>query len=109
MQIDMGTAVIILAVLIFYLRLIIIQRERARRLRQVRNPGKKTRDKQQSILTNYSILNQDLHGRVIAGSGILAILAGVLLNLKVIQWNPVQTYWWVPVAAGIVAFSWGFK
>ena len=111
MQIDTGTAIIILAVLIFYLRLIIIQRERAKRLTHQSFPGKKknARDKQLSFLTSYSILSQNQPDRVIAGLGIFAILAGVLLNLRVIPWIPVQNYWWVPVAAGIVAFSWAFK
>jgi len=56
MHSDTGLVVVIVAGLIFYLRLIIIQ--------------------QQRMLIPFSLA---------------------------------QSYWWIPLAIGIIAFSWGFK
>jgi hypothetical protein len=111
MKIDPGLVVIIVAVLAFYLRLIILQRERAKRAAFQPKPAgkKKGRPPQKMPAPQYSIISKDKRDWIIAGSGILLIFIGVLLNLKVIPIPLAQTYWWLPVAIGIVAFSWGFK
>jgi hypothetical protein len=112
MQIDIGTIVLLLAALIFYLRLIIIQRQRAKNLRRrpPGNPPKKTRaEKSGQALENYSIVSRSPRRWLVAGAGVVAILAGVLLYLDVLPFRAVQAYWWLPVAAGIIAFSWGFE
>jgi len=110
MNIDTGLAVVIVAVLVFYLRLIILQRERAKRLAQTpKTTAKGGKNQPRTSATMYSILSQSLRDRVIAGVGLLAILAGVLLNGKIIPISAVQPYWWIPTAIGIIAFSWAFK
>lgn len=114
MNIDTGLAVVIVAVLVFYLRLIILQRERAKRLVQAPPPVKKQFKKQKlpaqaDLKQRYSILSPRRADLVIAGLGILFILAGILLNLSVLPIPSLQPYWWLPTAAGIVAFSWAFK
>ena len=113
MNIDPGLAVIIVAVLIFYLRLIIIQRERIRRARlqnitAAKNARKKNKNAQPPAV-RYAILSQNKADWIIAGSGALLIVLGILLNLKVLPLAWAQSFWWLPVALGIVAFSWGFK
>ena len=45
----------------------------------------------------------------VAGAGLLGVAVGVLLNLRLIPWPVGQAYWWLPVALGIVAFSWAFR
>ena len=120
MNIDTGLAIVILAVLVFYLRLIIIQRERAKRLRTSSQPSgvnqKKGRKKttpvtpdKKTAVPNYSILSEKKLDRVIGIIGAVFILAGVGLNLGIIPPQAIQQYWWVPTALGIVAFSWAFK
>ena len=115
MQIDPGLVVLIVAVLAFYLRLIILQRERTKRaVYQPKPAGKKqgkrpAKPAQEMPAPQYSIISKDKRDWIIAGSGILLIFIGVLLNLKVIPLPLAQNYWWLPVAIGIVAFSWGFK
>jgi hypothetical protein len=114
MPIDTGTVVIVAAVLLFYLRLILIQRERLRRLRTMpksHGPGKKMKGKarQQEAYSRFSILSTRRQDWLIAGAGVLAVLAGVLLYLKLIPWPAAQAAWWLPVAVGIVAFSWAFR
>ena len=111
MNIDTGMAVVIVAVLIFYLRLIIIQRERVKRVSQTPAKAGKKKNKDQSLGagTRYSILSQSSRDRVVAGIGVFAILVGILLNMKIIPLPAVQPYWWIPTALGVVAFSWAFK
>jgi hypothetical protein len=113
MNIDTGLAAVIIAVLIFYLRLIVLQREQAKRARlAVLKTPKKTRKAggvpprpPQSL----SILSKNRVDLAIAGAGLLAILVGVLANAGTIGLPGLQTYWWLPTALGIVAFSWAFK
>jgi hypothetical protein len=115
MNLDTGRAVVILAVLVFYLRLIILQRERVKRLRaeeaaQVKAKNKRKPGKQPIAQPpRYSILSPNRRDLIVAGVGLFAIVLGVLLYLKVIPGEALQTYWWIPTALGIVAFSWGFR
>jgi len=111
MNIDTGLVVVIAAVLIFYLRLIIIQRQRAKRMSRVPKPSgkKKGAGFSPEPQVRYSILSQNKRDWVIAGAGAIAILLGILLNAGLIPVPAMQPYWWVPTAIGIVAFSWGFK
>jgi len=113
MNIDTGLAIVIVAVLVFYLRLIIVQRERAKRLKQAPViTGKKKykgSDQPQEPLPRYSILSQNRRDWVIAGMGVVAILVGILLNAGLLAMAAAQPYWWIPTAIGIVAFSWAFK
>jgi hypothetical protein len=111
MKIDPGMAVIIVAVLAFYLRLILLQRQRARQAAYQPKPAGKKKGKPQkkTPAPDYSIISKNKRDWIIAGAGILLIFIGVLLNLRVIPIPLAQNYWWLPVAIGIVAFSWGFK
>jgi len=113
MKIDIGLAVVIAAVLIFYLRLIILQRERAKQL--TRRAGTRPKSKaqgnkgQEEAPPRYSILSQNPRDLAISVAGLLAIGVGILLNTKVLPIPAAQPYWWIPTAAGILAFSWAFK
>jgi divalent metal cation (Fe/Co/Zn/Cd) transporter len=113
MNMDTGLAAVIIAVLIFYLRLIVLQREQAKRARLAAlKPSRKTRKtgaSQPQPAQNFSILSKNRVDLAIAGAGLLAILIGVLANAQVIRLPALQTYWWLPTALGIVAFSWAFK
>jgi len=113
MNIDTGMAIVIVAVLVFYLRLIVIQRERAKRIARApaSSGGKKIKGKQTAAgpTPGYSVLSPYPRDRLIAGVGALAILAGILLNIQIIPLAAAQPYWWIPTALGVVAFSWAFK
>jgi len=117
MNIEPGLVVVIAATLLFYLRLILLQRGRVKRAAQMAQsqskpvgPGskKKKRPVSMNATTWYSITSPKRLDWVIAGLGIVAILAGVLLNRGVF-YPTLQPYWWLPTAAGILAFSWAFK
>jgi len=113
MRIDIGLIVVIVAVLIFYLRLIVLQRERAKQLsRQAGSRAMvKARGKNQQKETpaRYSILSQNPRDLAIGAAGLLAVVVGILLNTQILPIPAAQPYWWIPTAAGIVAFSWAFK
>jgi hypothetical protein len=113
MNIDPGLAVVILAVLIFYLRLIIIQRERVKRISQTPVATGKTKKKAKAPPSapapRYSILSENRRDRAIGLAGVVAILLGVVLNAQLIPWLASEPYWWILTAIGIIAFSWAFK
>lgn len=119
MQLDTGTTVILIAALIFYLRLIIIQRQRAKRYPQRsqaaqkkhkrKGSTKKAAAPEPSFMEKYSILSTNRNDWIIAGAGVLAIVLGVLLYAGAFGQGGVQAYWWAPTALGIIAFSWGFR
>src|SRR5574341_26920 len=113
MNIDPGLAVVILAVLIFYLRLIIIQRQRLKQISQAPVATGKTQKKAKNplpkSLPRYSILSQSRGDQAIGLAGMVLILLGVVLNAKLITWLASDPYWWILTAIGIIAFSWAFK
>jgi hypothetical protein len=123
MQIDTGLVIVVFAVLIFYLRLIVLQRERARQVRrQLRTPGTKqgkgaraqslparSGPVQSARVSQFSILSRDRRDWIIAGIGIMLIVIGILMARGIMPYSWSQPNWWLPVAVGILAFSWGFK
>lgn len=130
MKNEIGLIVVVVAMLFFYLRLIILQRQRAKQQRlEKQQPMEKQQrlNKRQRIEKRraeastakkkapsqpagaYSLLSQDRRDWLIAGVGLVLMVAGVLLNAGWISWTAVQPYWWAPTALGIVAFSWAFR
>jgi hypothetical protein len=108
MQIEFGTIIILIAVLIFYLRLNRIQRERVKRLqRQPAGSAKKNRSI--AAIEDYSIMSRNRRNWIIAGAGVLSILFGVIMYLGWLPFERAQDFGWLPVALGIIAFSWGFE
>ncbi|OGO35810.1 MAG: hypothetical protein A2W35_20905 [Chloroflexi bacterium RBG_16_57_11] len=110
MNIDPGLVIVIVAVLIFYLRLIVLQRQRAKQLAPKPAASKK-KVKGHPITPGapYTIITQNRRDRVIGIVGAVAILVGIFLNLGLLPFPLAQTYWWLPTALGIVAFSWLFS
>ncbi len=122
---DPGLVVVIVAVLIFYLRLIGLQRERVRRLahrsapsskrsrRGSPPPAKATAVKDSSAggdaHLRYSLLTRKRSSLLIAAAGVALIVLGLLLNLAWLPLAASQPYWWIPTALGIVMFSWAFQ
>jgi hypothetical protein len=113
MNIDFGLAVVLAASLIFYLRLIILQRERVKRNRQELEAAARKSKQRKGVppgpRPSYSILSKNRVDLAIAGVGVLAIIFGAMLNANMIQYASLRSYWWLPMALGILAFSWAFK
>ncbi len=126
MTFDPGLVVVVGAVLIFYLRLIGLQRERTKRVQQApgkgkargrapggapgagRNAGQKNAAPG-AALAQYSILSPRRSDRIIGAVGALLIGLGLLLYAGALPLAVLQPYWWLPTALGVVAFSWLFK
>jgi hypothetical protein len=110
MNIDPGLVIVIVAVLIFYLRLIVLQRQRAKQIapKPAAAGKKKGKSQPQAPPVRYSIITQNRRGRVIGVAGAIAILVGILLNTGLLPFPLGQIYWWVPTSLGIVLFSWLF-
>ncbi len=129
MKFDIGMLALIAAVLIFYLRLIVIQRERTKRLRrlaaaqQLKEPRKppkkgaapskasekKNTPPSSAAAERYSIFSTRRGDWIIAGVGIVLIAFALLLYSGALRLPGVQPYAWIPTALGIVMFSWAFQ
>ncbi|MCI0520671.1 MAG: hypothetical protein L0Z70_10520 [Chloroflexi bacterium] len=117
MKIDFGMVVVIVAVLIFYLRLIILQRERAKRAQRAAPPPavegmskfKAKRMQNAAPQSDYSILSSRPLDRAIAVGGMIAIALGALFYAGLFDSPALQSFWWLPAALGIIAFSWAFR
>ena len=109
MNIDPGLVIVIVAVLIFYLRMIVLQRQRAKQIApKPPASGKKKGRSQPEAPPRYSIITQNRRDRLIGAAGAVAILVGILLYAGLLPFSLAQTYWWLPTALGIIAFSWLF-
>jgi hypothetical protein len=111
MNIDPGLVIVIASVLIFYLRLIVLQRQRAKQLAPKPEASSKKKGKglPESPPVHYSIISQSRRDQAIGVAGAVAILVGILLYGNLLPFPLGQTYWWVPIALGIIAFSWLFS
>jgi hypothetical protein len=111
MQIDTGTGLVVVAALIFYLRLIIIQRQKVKQpaIQPQGKKGSRKKGPPADELRRYSILSRNPRDWIIAGAGFVAVLAGVLLKAGGLPLPAVAAYWWAPTALGIIACSWGFR
>lgn len=111
MNLEPGLVIVIGAALFFYLRLIMIQQQRVKNLAKPVEPKGKKKGKtpEPAFRQRYSILSRRRSDQIIAGIGLLAIVAGALLSSRAFPIPAAQPYWWIPTAAGIIAFSWAFK
>lgn len=106
---DIGTIIVIIAVLLFYLRLIILQRQTAKRLNPV--PVKDQKKKQSKSIENKPssvwILSRNRRDWIFAVIGLGMILFGLLTRAGVIPIAQ-EPIWWIVTAVGLVPFSLGF-
>lgn len=113
MQIDYRIVVVVGAVLFFYLRLIGLQRERAKRLAQPVPGGKQAKargkQRQEQIQKRYSLVSENPRDRVIGWIGAALVGLGVVMSSGLLPFPEIQSWWWLPTATGIVMFSWLFK
>ena len=106
-----GLIVVIGAVLIFYLRLITMQRRRAKVTQQLHSLESRQKRKSGGTTTKVrpSVLSTNPRDLWIAGIGMLLIIFGALLYAGSLPFSGILAFWWIPISTGIVAFSWGFK
>ncbi len=111
---DTGTVIVIAAVLLFYLRLIVIQRQHAKQLALQRAAAFNNKKKKGSrpapavAPVSLGILSSNQRDRAAGVAGLVLILLGVLLRAGVILY-PLNASWWIPVVIGLIPFSLAFR
>lgn len=101
MPLEIGTIVAVAAALLFYLRLILLQRQRTKQLAEDHSKGNKKTNRVNPNANWVVIKNWYL-----VGLGIALILAGALLS-AVPAAAAYRAYWWIPVTAGILLMTLG--
>lgn len=99
MRFDTGTIIAISAALLFYLRMIILQRQRAKTSSQKNAKKPKYPAQPQSMVV--------IRNRYLVGLGVLLVAIGAVLSAAPSFDSSIQAWWWVPVTAGILLMSLG--
>ena len=114
MQFDAGTIVVIVVVLLFYLRLILLQWGKSKRLRDLETIQPKSKaSKPKSTATSESLRRpttadvmrfrfKNVYLTILA---ILLMVAGVVLNVSPGFMASARGLWWIPMALGIALFG----
>jgi hypothetical protein len=101
MPFDTGTIIAIAAALIFYLRLIILQRHR---VKQNHNAPQKSGKRGYTPQPGFKIISWYL-----VGAGVVLILVGALLAATPIFGPTASDLWWLILTAGIVLLGFSIR
>lgn len=102
MKLDTGMIIVIGMVLLFYLRLIIIQWGKADRYNRAKNDGKK------SAHQNYASLKFNFNWLLIGIGAALIILAAIMKATGIFGlW--LEQNWWIFASTGIFVFGMGIR
>jgi hypothetical protein len=110
MRFDAGTIVVIVAVLLFYLRLIVLQWGKSRRLRdlatiQPKNKANKARSGASSASlrrpTTADVMRFRFKNVYLTVFAILLMLVAVFFNVTPIFLESIRQLWWIPMTLGI--------
>ncbi len=110
MRFDAGTIVVIVAVLLFYLRLIVLQWGKSKRLRDLETIRPKAeKGKARATAsgaasrrpTTTDVMRFRVRNVYLTIVAILLMLIGVLLNINLPLTVSIQQYWWIPMTLGI--------
>lgn len=110
MPFNYGTIIALAAAVFFYLRLIILQRQKVKQLparqpssQKAKKSGKGQVQKAQTIpqlqFTSYYLL----------GAGILLIIFGAVLSGSSLFPANNREFWWIPVTLGILCMTFSIK
>lgn len=108
MKFDTGTIVTIVVVMIFYLRLIILQRQKVKVARyqySAADKAKKKKNDDEPLKVQWSALGVRVRNWWIAGSGIVLIIFGAVVVGTQFLGSSLSSAWWVPVNVGILLFA----
>ena len=114
MQFTFGMVVVIVAVLLFYLRLIILQWGKSRRLRDLATIQPKAKAKNSKASgpnsasrrpTSAEVMRFRFKNVYLTLLAILLMSAGVLMNVNTAFLDSVRQLWWVPMTLGIALFG----
>jgi hypothetical protein len=110
MKYTYGTIIAVAAALFFYLRLIILQRQKVKQLSRVSSSERKKKRSRSSndkngigITSGFPKL--EITSPYLLGLGILLILSGAALSALPWFISQVRDLWWIPVTLGILLMS----
>ncbi len=115
MKFDAGTIVAVAAALIFYLRLIIVQRQKVKRSKLVKSQAmsEKGKAKKRAQTAANRPIQQQLGFEIVSwylvGAAILLVVFGALISA--VSWfGPgVRALWWVPLTVGIILLGFSVR
>jgi ABC-type Fe3+ transport system permease subunit len=111
MRYDIGTIIVIVAVLLFYLRLIIIQRQRIKKARYQYSEVSKQLAKKKSTgetkpTVQYAKLGVQIRNWLLFSTGLAVMLFGAVVKFKQFTIGTFD-FWWIPVLLGIILMALG--
>jgi hypothetical protein len=110
MKYDVGTIVTVVCVLLFYLRLIVIQRHRVKTARyqyaevEKKNAKKKGKANQKPEL-NYARLGIHIRNWWLVALALTLITFGAVVTATQILGPTLSNLWWIPVNVGVGIFA----
>ncbi len=108
MKFDVGTIVTIVAVTLFYLRLIILQRQKVKTAKMqyaAVDKARKKKGEQQPPEVRWSAMGVRVVNWWFGGVGLLLIAFGAAIAGAQFLSPSLNSAWWVPVTVGILLFS----
>jgi len=113
MRIDYGTIIAIVVVLLFYFRLIVLQRQRTKRYKLLQEQSQKQKGNKQLQNAARAPLDQQMGFRIFSWplliAGIVLLLVGA--GIAAFSWVPVniRSFWWVGVVAGVFTLNFSIR
>jgi hypothetical protein len=113
MRIDYGTIIAIVAVLIFYFRLIVLQRQRTKRYKLIQEQSQKQKGNKALQTAAKAPINQQMGFRIFSWplliAGIVVLLIGA--GITAFHWVPVniRSFWWVGIVAGVFLLNFSIR
>jgi hypothetical protein len=118
MRFDAGTIVVIVAVLLFYLRLIVLQWGKSKRLRDLATIQPKARANKAKAggtgtssrrPTSADVMRFRFKNVYLVVLAILLMVAGVVMNFNFVLLLDFRQFWWIPMTLGIVLFGYEIR
>jgi hypothetical protein len=103
MQMDFGTIIAVAAALIFYLRLIILQRHKAKQARSnLQSPSSKSERNHMGQRGSIPQAGLQIVSWYLIGMGVALILLGAMMTAFPIFGQPGRDLWWLVLTVGIL-------
>lgn len=114
MKLDTGTVITIAAVLLFYLRLIVIQRARIKKAKYqyasvVAKNSKKKKNNQVDPEVKYARLGIQIKNWWMVAGALVLITFGAVVTATQFLGPALSAFWWTPTVLGIGIFALAVK
>jgi ABC-type Fe3+ transport system permease subunit len=114
MNFDTGTIITIVCVLLFYLRLTIIQRQRVKKAQYQyatvsQKNSKKKNNSPKKPEVKYQRLGVHIRNWLLVVAALILITFGAVIAATHFLGPNLSTYWWIPVNMGIGLFALGIN